>query len=778
MDQEWSKYLHEVVDPSAAKTVPRTARNDISIKDILRSLCDSLDVSAAAFGQIIGREYRLHTIHERQGDALLPGMRLRLEETTTAPALMNQAAFTVEDVGRFPDQARLPEFSGTGFVAALTVPISNDEGTIFAALNIWVRQPRTFKPSEIHLTGILSRIIYDCYKKIGRVPTKLSSKNVSEATQQTTDYFDALSELIQLNFLAAASLDEFEQQAMALLIKVSHARYISIATVDDKQFSLQIQQVGGVPENGVSDFKRDQVTTLLDGLLNKAILNKQPVVIEDIFSANLGKPLRVHAGQWGYAALVSIPMTNPNSSADDSIVTFYFDLPKQFEATHLLFLRLTVTYLAAALASAALVHQLEAEQSLGTLINEAANALTSSINLNEIFSSLINRLEKMVDFDHANIMLLESEPTELAILALISSRKTPLKEGMRFRPDSEPLLWSTLTERKIAFMKDLKHVSTPLNQMLIKEGMHSSITLPLIYKNEQLGVFLLASVNPNNFTEREAAILDQLAAPVASAIKNAGLYMETMKQREKIDAVNQELKNLDKSKQDLTDMIVHDLRNPLSGIIGYLSLLIQYTELTEQQKEFADQAKTNSELMLNMISTLLDITKLEVGQMNLDRRLILSSEIISAAFNQTRGMAIPKNITLCADLAYSDLKVYGDAQFLIRVLVNLVGNAIKFVPESGHVSIKTWNEVVESRIISVFQVIDDGEGIPPEYHQKIFEKFGQVDIRKSGDKFSTGLGLTFCKLAVEAHGGKIHVDSSIGQGCVFTFDIPHLSVAS
>jgi len=155
--------------------------------------------------------------------------------------------------------------------------------------------------------------------------------------------------------------------------------------------------------------------------------------------------------------------------------------------------------------------------------------------------------------------------------------------------------------------------------------------------------------------------------------------------------------------------------------------------------------------------------KLEYANLCVDR-------VVEQATRQVAPLAAEKQITTRKDLASDLAHLYADEEKLVRTLVNLLGNAIKFTPTGGTVTLSVHRSDPEKALL--FCVTDTGEGIPAEAFERIFEKFGQVDSRKAGRTMSTGLGLTFCKMVVEAHGGRIWVESELGKGSTFSFVIP------
>jgi signal transduction histidine kinase len=230
------------------------------------------------------------------------------------------------------------------------------------------------------------------------------------------------------------------------------------------------------------------------------------------------------------------------------------------------------------------------------------------------------------------------------------------------------------------------------------------------------------------------------------------------------------LQEVEKLRDDLTHMIIHDLRTPLTSVISGMQTLDIVGDLNEDQREMMNIAIIGGETLLGMINDLLDVEKLESGSMQLDYVTLSIGELVASAIAQVASLAESQQLTLVQQTAAGLPLLRGDENKLRRTLVNLLGNAIKFTPVGGTITVEARHNTEEHNL--VFDVTDTGEGIPPEAFERIFEKFGQVESRQGGRLMSTGLGLTFCKLAVEAHGGHITVESAPGKGSTFCFTIP------
>lgn len=226
-------------------------------------------------------------------------------------------------------------------------------------------------------------------------------------------------------------------------------------------------------------------------------------------------------------------------------------------------------------------------------------------------------------------------------------------------------------------------------------------------------------------------------------------------------------KELEKIKEDFLHSITHDLRNPMTSIRGFIKFLLDGTvgELNAQQKKMLETMDRASFRLLGMINDILDIAKLEAGKMELDLKTNDIVKIVKSVSEVMQPQYERKKISLEIIPTKPEIVAKIDSNFIERVFINLIGNAIKFTPENGKITVGI--EEQEDKIVCFVQ--DTGEGIPQEHLTTVFEKFGQV---KNKSKGGTGLGLTICKHVVEAHGGKIWVESVYGHGAKFIFYIP------
>ena len=234
----------------------------------------------------------------------------------------------------------------------------------------------------------------------------------------------------------------------------------------------------------------------------------------------------------------------------------------------------------------------------------------------------------------------------------------------------------------------------------------------------------------------------------------------------------QRLQQMEKMRDDLTHMIVHDLRTPLSSLMAGVQTIPMLGALSPEQQECCDIALRGGQSLLHMINDLLDISKLEAGAPDLEIARLSVPDLVDKSCEQVQAAASQRQIQWAREFA-PDLPIFaGDESKLSRTLVNLLGNAIKFSPASAVITIGARQQAGPNGDELLMWVKDHGEGIPAEKFDHIFEKFGQVEERKAGRAMSTGLGLALCKMVVEAHQGRIWVESELGQGSTFSLVLP------
>ena len=297
-----------------------------------------------------------------------------------------------------------------------------------------------------------------------------------------------------------------------------------------------------------------------------------------------------------------------------------------------------------------------------------------------------------------------------------------------------------------------------------KEGVELLIEVPIRANEEVLGTLQLATRAPRKFLPEEIHLLETIGNQMGIAVQRAQLYEETRRQASELEKAN-------KLQADFTAMIAHDLRSPLMNITGVAEVMIAgvFGSVTEEQKKWLARMQANSRTLVDLVSDFLDFSKLESGYVEVRKERVDLSDLIQKSIENFRLLAQEKGISISAAVDSSLPAVHVDPRRVNQVLSNLISNAIKFTGENGEMEIGAV--LVDASQVKVW-VRDKGAGISPDEIGQLFQKYRQGGNAKCSSEKGTGLGLVICKMIVEAHGGKIWVESQLGRGTTFFFSLP------
>lgn len=260
----------------------------------------------------------------------------------------------------------------------------------------------------------------------------------------------------------------------------------------------------------------------------------------------------------------------------------------------------------------------------------------------------------------------------------------------------------------------------------------------------------------------------ELLARVRSHLRTRALALELERRNDELTRLYQALAEAERVKDDLTHMLVHDLKNPISSVLGTIDLLVDGVAgpVVTEQMELLRLAREESAHLLHLAGNILDVRRMQEGKLHLRKRAVTEVEpIIRQAMADAGSRGGDRRVSVAVPDRIESLEA--DPEILRRVFANLISNAFKHTRKGGRIDVLGKVEQAAAE----FQVIDDGEGLPEEDLERIFKRFEQSRATIH-DRFDTGMGLTFCQLAVQEHGGKIWAHSALGRGATFTFTIP------
>jgi signal transduction histidine kinase len=315
---------------------------------------------------------------------------------------------------------------------------------------------------------------------------------------------------------------------------------------------------------------------------------------------------------------------------------------------------------------------------------------------------------------------------------------------------------------QIADIADTSAYAPRMRTLLARFGFRASLAVPLLREDRIIGGLVVRRKSAGEFRPEVIELLKTFATQSALAIQNARLFREIEDKGRQIEAAN-------RHKSEFLANMSHELRTPLNAIIGFSEVLLDpaLQVSDEERTQFLTDVLSSGKHLLGLINEVLDLAKVEAGKMELQIEPALLQDVIEAVSNTMRSLAVKKSIDLRAEYDEGLAPIPMDGARIKQVLLNLVGNAVKFTPETGKIWVRAAAENGEVQI----EVSDTGPGIPPEDQERIFLEFQQVG-RDAGKPQGTGLGLALAKKFVEMHGGKIWVESEVGKGSTFTFTLP------
>ena len=283
-----------------------------------------------------------------------------------------------------------------------------------------------------------------------------------------------------------------------------------------------------------------------------------------------------------------------------------------------------------------------------------------------------------------------------------------------------------------------------------------------------------------DLSERKAAMdaieernqqLQQLNEELTAQAEEVSMQAEELAtQRDTLQTQAEELRAADKLKDQFLGILSHELRTPLNAVLGFASILEEGVAgpLSERQQAYAGKIIAGTEVLLGLINDLLDMSRMQAGKFTLVVAPLDLGAVVRTTVANASALAEQKALRLEVDVAPDLPVVEGDEQRLAQVVLNLVGNATKFTPNGGAVAVRAARRDGHVRV----EVRDDGPGIDPRHHDRLFQPFFQADSSNTRQAGGTGLGLSIARALVEAHGGRIGVESAPGAGSTFWFELP------
>jgi two-component system, NtrC family, sensor kinase len=407
-----------------------------------------------------------------------------------------------------------------------------------------------------------------------------------------------------------------------------------------------------------------------------------------------------------------------------------------------------------------------------TALGEVGRAVSSTLDLETVLTTIVSHAVQLSGLDGGVVFEYEEGAQEFVQRvatetggALAEARRTT-----RIRKGEGVLGRTAITLEPV----QVADIAMPgayegrLRQNLLESGIRAILAVPMVCEGRLIGCLGVTRNRPGEFPAATIDLLRTFATQSALAIQNARLFRE-------IEDKSQQLEAASRHKSEFLANMSHELRTPLNAIIGFSEVLAErmFGELNEKQEEYLKDIYASGQHLLSLINDILDLSKIEAGRMELELAEFDLPSAIANALILVRERASRRGITLGRTIDERLGMLHGDERKVKQVLLNLLSNALKFTPEGGRIDVSARMQDGVAEIA----VTDTGVGIAPEDQEAIFEEFRQVgtaDKKVEG----TGLGLALSRKFIELHGGRIWVESTVGQGSTFIFTLPATRTSS
>jgi signal transduction histidine kinase len=408
----------------------------------------------------------------------------------------------------------------------------------------------------------------------------------------------------------------------------------------------------------------------------------------------------------------------------------------------------------------------ELGRSVGELraLGEVSQAVNSTLDLETVLSTIVAKAVQLCGTETGAIYGFDEQAREFRLRATYGMDQGLIDAlTQRHIGLEDPNVAPAFAQREPIQVADLRdEPASILNEIILRAGYRARMVAPLLRGEDMVGMLVVRRRTPGEFAKNTVDIIKTFAAQSALAVQNARLFRE-------IEDKSRELAEASQHKSQFLANMSHELRTPLNAILGYTELMADgaYGEPSEKMLGILKRLEANGRHLLGLINDVLDLSKIEAGQLVLELSDYCIQDIAQTVRSTLEPLAADKKLAFKVEVAPQLPSGHGDGRRLTQVLINLVGNAIKFT-DAGEVAIKAEANNGSFHV----SVRDTGPGISTGDQARLFQEFQQADNAITKKKGGTGLGLAISKRIIEMHGGRIWVESQPGLGSTFSFTLP------
>jgi signal transduction histidine kinase len=396
-------------------------------------------------------------------------------------------------------------------------------------------------------------------------------------------------------------------------------------------------------------------------------------------------------------------------------------------------------------------------------LGEVTQAVNSTLDLQNVLATIVAKAAQLSGTEAGAIYVFDEGEKEFRLSATYGMSEELIAAVRDMHAVISESVGLATESHEASQMADLREAPpTPVNDTILRAGYRARLIVPMMRSGVVVGALVVRRKAPGEFSKSTVDLLQTFAAQSVLAIQNARLFSE-------IEEKGRQLAIASQHKSQFLANMSHELRTPMNAILGYTELILNgmYGEIPARMQGVHERIQSNGHHLLRLINDVLDLSKIEAGQLTLSLGDYSISDVVTTVLVAVEALAAEKKLALKSQLPPDLPRARGDERRIVQVLLNLVGNAIKFT-DSGEVAVQA--SAAEGSF--TIAVRDTGPGIPAADHLKIFEEFQQADTLNTRRKGGTGLGLSIAKRIIQMHGGAIHVESSPGRGSTFSVVLP------
>jgi signal transduction histidine kinase len=396
-------------------------------------------------------------------------------------------------------------------------------------------------------------------------------------------------------------------------------------------------------------------------------------------------------------------------------------------------------------------------------LGEISQTVNSTLDLETVLNTIVSKATQLAGTEAGAIYVYDQSSREFRLRATYGMDEDLIAVIKDLHVDISDAVDALTDEHVPVQIADLKDAPpSRINDIMLRAGYRARLLVPLMAPNGAVGALVVRRQQPGEFSKNTIDLLQTFGAQSVLAIQNARLFSEIGEKGRQLEVASQH------KSQFLANMS-HELRTPLNAILGYTELILDniYGDIPDKARATLERIQANGKHLLGLINDVLDLSKIEAGQLTLSLADYSIKNVVHNVYGAVESLATSKNLALKVDLPKELPQAHGDERRLTQVLLNLVGNAIKFT-DAGEVAIRT--SVADGTY--TVAVRDTGPGIAEQDQAKIFEEFQQADSSTTKQKGGTGLGLAIAKRIIEMHGGRLWVESKVDEGATFSFTVP------